>query len=78
LMLAVDCGENALWEEYRPQYEGGAERPNQDGHPAMVSLLLKQGANEAAIANDGKTTALSLAKKNGFSKVEKLLLPPRP
>lgn len=49
------------------------KRPNPDGHPDVVKLLLKFGADKTAVAKDGKTTALSLARKNGFKTVEALL-----
>lgn len=52
---------------------GEEQRPNPDGHPKMVALLLKSGADRTIVAKDGKTTALTLARKNGFKAVEALL-----
>ena len=74
LMLAIDAGENAQWEQVN-RLTGGSnpERPNPDGHPAMVALLLAHGADKTAVAGDGKTTALTLAITNKFTKVEKML-----
>ncbi|MBC8135855.1 MAG: ankyrin repeat domain-containing protein [Fibrella sp.] len=52
---------------------GEEQRPNPDGHPKMVALLLKSGADKSMVAKDGKTTALTLTRKNGFKSVEALL-----
>lgn len=50
------------------------KRPKQYSHPEMVALLLESGADITVVAKDGKTTAFTLAKKNGFNNVEALLL----
>ena len=85
LMRAIDNGENAAWEAFRKQNaedleSGGSsgtdeKRPNDTGHPPMVALLLKSGANKNAVAKNG-ATALSLARKNGFTAVLKALSAP--
>lgn len=49
------------------------QRPNPNGHPKMVALLMKSGADKTIVAKDGKTTALTLARKNGFKALEALL-----
>ena len=49
------------------------KRPNDTGHPAMVTLLLKSGADKTVVAKDG-ATAVSLAKRNGFKDVLKWLM----
>ncbi|MBC8135656.1 MAG: ankyrin repeat domain-containing protein [Fibrella sp.] len=75
LMLAIDDGSNAEWaaERERESDESDSDPPNRDGHPAMVALLIGNGADKKTVASDGITTALILAKKNGFSAVEALL-----
>ncbi len=75
LMLAVDDGSNAEWEAQRRREgdESEDDPPNRDGHPAMVALLLRGGADKTAVAKDGVTTALALATRNGFSALEALL-----
>ena len=74
LMLAIDSGENAWWEQDKRLFgESDRARPNPDGHPAMVALLLAHGADKSVVASDGKTTALSLAQANVFPQVETML-----
>ncbi len=81
LMLAVDAGANAAYRRQRAEMdehmkEHGEsprpirrnERPNPNGHPEIVRLLLAYGADPKARAKDG-ATALDLAKKEGFAAV---------
>ncbi len=86
LMLAVGNGDNARYKQRReqqddhlrsahgenPQAVPRKDLPNPNGHPDMVRLLLKNGADPNAAAKDG-TTPLKLAEKNGFDAVIALL-----
>ncbi len=86
LMLAIDDGENARYlanrrenDDYtRTMYHTDPpavtrkDLPNPNGHPDMVRLLLKNGADPNAAAKDG-TMPLILARKNGFDAVIALL-----
>ncbi|MEO7718757.1 MAG: ankyrin repeat domain-containing protein [Capsulimonas sp.] len=87
LMLAVDDGSNDFAREESASkrefyHDSDAARspqasqndlPNPQGHPEVVRLLLRHGANVNAIAADG-VTALSLARKQGFKRVTALLI----
>jgi ankyrin repeat protein len=73
-MTAEDRKQEA---EHMREFHGGEpaeeQRPNPDGHPKMVTVLVKGGADKTVVAKDGKTTALTLAHKNGFKQVIALL-----
>lgn len=85
LMLAIDAGQNEDYRRQRAETDdhmeshGEAPRPirrdelpNPDGHLEVVRFLLAHGAAPEAHAKDG-ATALSLAKKEGFTAVAALL-----
>lgn len=77
LMLTIDDGANDSYRA-RPAWARmdspvpQKDLPNPDGHPETVRLLLQHGASVNAVALDG-STAVSLARKQGFGQVVTLL-----